>query len=172
MLPDYGAEQGWLAVVKKWLTIIFVALLVFSAIVFALALLLHDNKEKTEQYQRQQLQAEIANAEQQRAIAENALPAASVVAQQKAEALLRENLKNLTLIENKKKIVLEHITCSDNSQCKLFDTGRIELGCVVAVNGIGKTMLDNTAYMERSAECEEQISALNASCRHNICTVE
>lgn len=170
---QFHQQLGLLTRVKRWLIIITLVLIAFSVIVLGLGYVLHKNKQQEELYQQQQFELRQQQKQQQLATQQQATQA-SIQRQnrQKATQHLQNQLAELESLERKKTIIVEHITCATDEQCQLFDTGRIELGCVVAVNQIGQHMLNQTAFLTPSGECEEQVSQLKASCRHNICMVE
>ncbi len=64
------------------------------------------------------------------------------------------------------------MTCATNKQCKLVDTGRIELGCVITVNGIGKSLVDKLDKLPKSPMCEEKIDDVIAECHRNTCSIK
>ncbi|REL34287.1 hypothetical protein [Thalassotalea euphylliae] len=94
----------------------------------------------------------------------------------KVKAQLLKDLARLRQLEQAKQTILNNLVCQDVSQCHFVDTSSIELGCVVAVNTIGKSMLSKAQFVQtfsqNDSECEERISELSLTCHHNMCSIE
>ncbi|REL30802.1 hypothetical protein [Thalassotalea euphylliae] len=94
----------------------------------------------------------------------------------KVKAQLLKDLARLRQLEQAKQTILNNLVCQDVSQCRFVDTSSIELGCVVAVNTIGKSMLSKAQFVQtfsqNDSECEERISELSLTCHHNMCSIE
>lgn len=163
-------------VLLKWLVIILTVITAFTCIMLYLGYLLKQNEiavtalKQELLVQRQALANEQNNASAYLHItpSDNEQLTNTQVEQQNAERHLRSKLQ----IISAQQTIVEHLTCHSKQQCQLFDTGRVELGCVVAVNHIGLIELNKLDKFSRSQACEEQIAAMKATCRHNICSIE
>lgn len=166
----------------KWLIIILVVLLLFASVLMALGYLLNENEKKTkaqitEIRNTEALVAETKSTEFQSAKQErNVQEKVKKKAEEKSKAQLFNDLARLRDLEQAKQIIVNNLVCQDVRQCHFVDTGTIELGCVVAVNAIGKSMLTREQFTRtfslNDEQCEEQISELSLTCRHNICSIE
>lgn len=173
----------------KWLAIISFALFIFTLLLVGLGYLLKENERKTtilknkldeERSIRQSRQLTKEHLNNPIILTKDLgtpLPTQrysnNTVNDEGNEKVLSTNNNNIDkeIIEYKQ-IIIDHLMCTSTQQCKLFDTGRIELGCVVAVNNIGYSLLSKKVELSRSPFCEEQVSELSKSCHRNICSVQ
>lgn len=154
----------------KWLLISLLVISALAAILLGLGYLLNENEKNTK--------ALVAQIEQEKQANKQTLPK-PVVSQSpthlKTEAhnkQLETALAQLNKIERVKSLIVDNLVCKDVSQCKFVDTGQVDLGCVIAVNSIGKSLLLKEQFGQRMIECEERISDLSLTCHHNICSIE
>lgn len=143
----------------KWLYISLLVLLVFLIILFGFGILLHDNEQQHEAYNRQ-LEA---NKQQQKH--PNSQSASTDMATLKTASVEPKKSVNLA-------IVAQNLTCVSNEQCKVADIDFVDLTCKVAVNTIGASQLKK-ASRDKTAigRCDHHSNATKAVCVDNFCTL-
>lgn len=162
---------------SKWLIIVLVSLLVLMMILLGLGYLLKENERETRALKAQldqERKAEQAMAKKPLPLVLEQTPEQSLQAQYKRQlekdlAELEYRQQDVTQI---KQIIIENLVCQEVSQCRLVDTASIDLGCVIATNTIGQSMLKAFDFKVRDQACEERISDLSLTCHHNICSIK
>ena len=162
-------------VLIKWLVIACLVLSVLLIVLLALGYLLSENEKKTRALMGESHQLESIEEQPTRNPIPAQVPSIETAELSDADHQLVKQLKQLKAQQQLlqvKQTIINNLVCQDVSQCRFVDTGSIELGCVVAVNSIGASMLDKLTFKRRDSECEEQISQLSLTCHHNICSIK
>ncbi|REL25533.1 hypothetical protein DXX93_02525 [Thalassotalea euphylliae] len=188
-------------IIFKWLIIACVVLAILASVLLALGYMLKENERKT-----RALKAELEQAAQvkqtplndvrdsEASIARELTPLSALASgstlqadqkqaaekerqvQAKIKQQLAIDIARLQQLDQAKNIILNNLVCQNVNQCHFIDTQSIDLGCVIAVNTIGKSMLSRQefiqAFSKTDNECEERISELSLTCHHNICSIQ
>ena len=197
-------QVGISQIIFKWLIIACVVLAILASVLLALGYMLKENERKTralkaeleqaaQSTQTSRAPANTAHENEPRIAGEltplsslasaNTLQADQKQAAEKerqVQAKIKQQLANdiarLQQLDQAKNIILNNLVCQNVKQCHFIDTQSIDLGCVIAVNTIGKSMLSRQefiqAFSKTDNECEERISELSLTCHHNICSIQ
>lgn len=133
----------------KWLSIIIIAFFGFSVVILALGYLLKDNEEKTRDYLQQHPSEKVTSTK---------------------DLTIEFDVEDEELSINQQ-IIIEHLTCVDNSQCTVALAKFADLTCPVAVNTIGEVQLEQAHDKSSIGQCAETPVTLNAICLRNVCQI-
>ncbi|WP_448211775.1 hypothetical protein [Colwellia sp. MEBiC06753] len=152
----------------KWLIIAIIVITVLSVILLGLGYLLAENERKTKAYHANSQQKQLtASSEPQ------ALVKPTSLAPEDTKQLSNETMITHSSVQAKKikRIILENLVCSDVSQCVATNIGVKALGCVVATNKIGASLLAKQVLPTASAECVTGELQPVLVCQQNICSI-
>ena len=162
--------QSFLQSVIKWLSITIVVLVVLSTLMLGLGYLLKENEKEVTA-----LKAESEGQSQSSPDKPGVVSIDAYKHKLEIEGKMKQKLaRDVAVLRGSAQaeiVIVEHLTCQDVSQCRLFDTRSLSLGCVVAVNVIGFSKLDKLTLPNKDEGCEEQIEQLSLACHHNICSI-
>jgi len=149
-------------VLVKWLAISALVLSVLFIVLLLLGYLLSDNEKNTRAYLSQQAAQEQANFQK---AANN--HGHDIVAT-KADVALKIQAQQAKI----EAIIVNNLICTDVSQCRLVETNNATLGCVVAINIIGKNLLAKEQLLVSDKVCLESMNNHSLACELNICTIK
>lgn len=130
----------------RWLISALIAFTVFVLVMLLLGKLLHENEAANADYVIKQKQAEQAKDEP------------------KVE-------RSETQEQRLQKVILDNLTCIDDSQCTLLALPGYSQSCLVAVNQIGAAQVNklNLAVSFDKA-CDDKLKSSKAFCQLNLCS--